>query len=150
MKITIVEDDYPHRAWLEEIFTNRFSDPVAAEINVIRTEHEFRENLKHFLKEPPNLFLIDVMLRWTDPAPNIPEPPPEVEKESFYRAGIRCVRLLLDHEETSTIPVILYTILEESDLELDLEELPPHIHQLQKTKEEEEIIGKARQVLGIN
>lgn len=120
MRILIVEDDYLQAEELAQKITEHFCK-VDAEF--VRTEHEFRERLNDLRRNPPDLFLLDVMLRWTDPIPKMVTPPPEVEVGGPFRAGLRCERLLRESPETRETPVVLYTVLEDEDLGSELEHL---------------------------
>ena len=71
----------------------------------------------------PDVVVMDVMLRWTDPSPNLVEPPDDIKEAGFYRAGLRCAKLLREHVETKHTPVILYTVLERSDVHNNLDDL---------------------------
>ena len=54
-----------------------------------------------------------------------------LRNDGYYRAGIRCVNLLLERGLSST-PIILYTILERIDLAEELESLPANVRYLTK------------------
>ena len=95
----------------------------SAHVEWLKTESSFRDSLEQLIANPPDLTIMDIMLRWADPAPEMPEAPEEVKKEGFYRAGIRCQDLLSSHRETADLPVLLYTLLESSDLGPELDDL---------------------------
>jgi CheY-like chemotaxis protein len=133
MYILVVEDDYLQSNLICEKLRNTFH----ANVKRLSTEMEFRQNLDELARNRPDVIIMDVMLRWTDPSPEVKIPPREVRKEGFYRAGIRCTKLLAEREETKGIPVILYTILERTDLENQLLELSPKMHVIHLRKESE-------------
>ena len=119
MRIVLLEDD-PHQSkWIQEQIQRAYSD---AEFTVIATEVEFVRSLHSgvFREAPPVAFVLDIMVRWTDPSPKIEEPPADVQFEGFYRAGIRCLRRLRKNHELSKVPVVLFTILDSTDLDHDL------------------------------
>jgi hypothetical protein len=91
---------------------------------------------------------MDVMLPWTDPSPTIEPPPREVVEEGFYRAGIRCARLLATNKTTKHIPVILYTVLERADLEDQIRELSSlaNVVHLRKDSDDDRIIDLIREL----
>jgi CheY-like chemotaxis protein len=62
------------------------------QVDQIATELEFRRELDHI--KPYSLAVVDMMLRWTDPSPDMELPPPEIIQEGFYTAGLRCCRQL--------------------------------------------------------
>ncbi len=116
MYILIVEDDHLQAELLIETFRDE-SDLASALINRISTEREFRERFEEIAHNPPDVIIMDVMLRWADPTPDTIEPPPEIKMDGFHRAGLRNEKQLAGDPRTRDIPVVLYTILEAADLE---------------------------------
>jgi CheY-like chemotaxis protein len=120
MRILIVEDDYIQANALRDALKREIPE---LKVDRIATESQFRAALPGLARDKPDVILMDVMLRWSDPAPQRPEPPEDVLQEGSRRSGLRCQRRLADNPETRDIPVILYTVLESSDLQLELEDL---------------------------
>lgn len=116
LKIIHVEDDHLLADQVEQEIAREIP---TAKIDRIRTEFEFRERMHELIAEPPGVVILDIMLRWTDSAPSMPTRPPDVEKSGRFRAGIRCLELL--RKQNSNVPVILFTVLEKTDLKLELE-----------------------------
>jgi CheY-like chemotaxis protein len=128
--ILIVEDDRVQFQLLRQVMQE--SKSIAAlEIKRISTEKEFYDRFDEIASDKPAVILLDIMLRWADPAPNLELPPTEVDREGFYRAGFRCERRLAADKRTQNIPVIFYSVLEYEDL---IEELPqrPQVKYLNK------------------
>ena len=123
MKILIVEDDYLQADWLKETLGDYFPGSTVQQIS---TESEFRSQIEHLRKSPPDLVLLDVMLRWADPSPKTAVPT-EDAKNGFFRAGLRCEGLLRQFKETRRTPVILYTVLQGSDLGEELHKFSPAV-----------------------
>jgi len=144
--IVIVEDDHLQEAPLQDYLTGTITD---AQIETISTELEFRTRLHVLRKHIPDLVVMDVMLRWTFPAPDAVAPPEDVASSGYYRAGLRCARLLADDPQLCGVPVILYTILERSDLERDGEALPKNSTYLGKNTELDVLSRKARDLLKV-
>lgn len=142
MYILVVEDDYLQANLICEKLTSEFH----ADVKRISTELEFRLSLNEFEENPPDVIVMDVMLRWTDPSPEIKIPPREVRKEGFYRAGIRCTKILAERDATKHIPVILYTILEHTDLEKQLTDLSTvmDVIHLRKESEDDRLVDSIR------
>ena len=139
MKILVVEDD-----WLEaDLIRDRLRQafPKSA-LDFVRTEHEFRSRLDSIRKDPPDIFIVDMMLRWADPSENMPEPPHDLLRDGYYRAGLRCQQLLAQYEETKNRTVILYTVLERQDLELEGQ--PHNVIHLRKESDPESLIRLIR------
>jgi CheY-like chemotaxis protein len=137
MRILIVEDDYLQADWFAQKIGERFG---SVSLDFVRTELEFRERLEDFLTQPPDLVLLDVMLRWTDPSPTMVPAPPEVEAGGFFRAGLRCERLLRQSQRTQNVPVILYTVLEDGDLEAELEHVGKRTRYIPKDSDAQPLI----------
>lgn len=117
----VVEDDHLQEGPLQDHLAAAFPD---AAVETLCSEREFRERLPALRSRPPDVVVMDVMLRWTLPASDAPPPPPDVAADGYYRAGLRCARILLADARLARVPVILYTILERGDLERDGRTLP--------------------------
>jgi hypothetical protein len=71
---------------------------------------------------------MDVMLRWHDPDPNARQH----IYEGPHRAGLRCIALLQEYPATATIPVVLHTVLERTDLSEELSTVPDNVFYVEK------------------
>lgn len=129
MRIMLVEDDYLQSDWMCTTLKHVIPD---AQLECVSTESEFRLRFDEIADREPDVVVLDVMLRWSDPGPEFVQPPDDVEKEGFYRAGLRCQRMLAADQRTARIPVILYTVLEHADLKKELSALPEHVQYLSK------------------
>jgi CheY-like chemotaxis protein len=143
-RFVIVEDDHLQKGPLEDRLKLTFA---GAEVTTLSSEYQFREHLTTMRESPPDLVLLDVMLRWTLPAPNAPAPPPEVAEGGYYRAGLRCANLLQADEQLRKVPVVLYTILERSDLERDNKALPANSSYVGKSGDVEVLLRKVRDLI---
>ncbi|MBI4257158.1 hypothetical protein HY626_03845 [Candidatus Uhrbacteria bacterium] len=128
MKILVVEDDHLQRDWIRQ----QLQQELNAQIDVIKTELDFRSRLEEITKNPPDVIIMDIMLRWTDPNPAMEPQPEDVKMEGFFRAGLRCEKLLASDERTKNIPVILYTVLANSDLGDKIKKLGQNIFYVPK------------------
>lgn len=128
--ILVVEDD-SHIAFL---IKESLQDALyAARIRLVRTEFEFCRLLPAIRAMPPDIVILDMMIRWTDPSPNMETPPEDVMKDGHFRAGLRCFRRLQQAAETEKTPVIFYSVLERPDVQAELRALPPHVLYLSKS-----------------
>lgn len=131
MKFVVLEDNRFQADAVADAIIHEFG-VCQADIDVIRTEHEFRSRIDQIIADKPTVFILDMLVRWTDPAPEMPDRPQEVKEEGFYLAGLRCAKLL--REKSSDTPVILHTVIERAELSLVMgAEAPAHIVQKDPT-----------------
>lgn len=144
MRILIVEDDHFQAQWIRTHLEKQMPDAV---VQLIKTESAFRSQFEAITQAPPSVIVMDVMLRWADPQP--PEkmdlPPESIKANGFYRAGLRCAELLQTREETKDVPVILYTVLEQGDLNNDMKGLPQTVSYVEKGKDLTPLIDLIRE-----
>jgi CheY-like chemotaxis protein len=145
MRVLIVEDDYLQADWLEQILREQFP---GVEIESIRSEQKFYDWLERMKSSAPDLIILDVMLRWTDPGSGIPAPE-EVSKGGYYRAGLRCEKLLRRAEYTKSTPVILYTVLEALDLGEEIEKISTQSIYLGKSSDTVPLVETARRLMRV-
>src|SRR5262249_17444212 len=141
-----VEDDHNQVKWIKDGLQQSFP---GVKIQVISTEFGFRQSLPEILNDPPDIIVLDVMLRWADPEPDLEPPPDQVKKEGFYRAGLRCAKLLREQPATEKLPVILYSVLEHSDIARDLEE-NPLVHHLRKDSDYDPLVRAIQEATRIS
>lgn len=128
MRILLVEDDYLQADAIRAVLTRS----LGAEVDRVATEAGFYEQFDEIARAQPDVIILDLMLRWTDPSPEMKRAPRQVLEEGPWRAGLRCERFLAEREETREIPILLFTVLEREDLETDLESLRRGVFFLQK------------------
>ena len=128
----VVEDDHLQESPLADHLTGMFRD---AFVETVTTEEQFRAHLPVMSAAIPDLVVMDVMLRWASPRPGMSPPPEDVVAGGYYRAGLRCARLMLGDARLQQVPVVLYTILERNDLERNGNTLPPNATYVGKNSE---------------
>jgi len=143
MTIFLVEDDYLQADWICQKLREGIPD---ADVRLIPTEADFRSHLDQIASQQPDVVVMDVMLRWADPRPELEFPPRDVQEEGFYRAGLRCQRMLAEDSRTSQVPVILYTVLERTDLFRELPNLPQYVQYLAKQSDVSSLIEKIKEL----
>ncbi len=135
MDVLIVENDHLQHEWMIEALRRRFP---RSGITLIKTELEFCNRLEELAANPPDVIIMDVMLQWTTPSEHMKKPPREVIEGSHHMAGLRCEERLRKLEGTKNVPVILYTVLEQADLEHRFGGvIPEHIKHLRKESDPE-------------
>jgi CheY-like chemotaxis protein len=150
IQILLVDDDHIHLEKIAQTLHSAFrGGNVELSMSEIQTESHFRARLDSFRDQPPDVVVMDIMLRWADPAEEIPDPPEEVTRDGFYNAGVRCLRLLGEASQTRQVPVVLYTVLEENDVVI-----PPEVPRgqavfVKKQPDTADLVKKLESVLGL-
>ena len=108
MKLLIVEDDSIQAEYIE---TELKQLMPYIKTKRISTESKFYDFLEEIDKNKPDIILMDIMLRWTDPTRNMPEMPENVKDEGFHLAGSRCEKKLRETKGGENIPVIIYSVI---------------------------------------
>ena len=107
MRILLVEDDHLQRAAARQALQTSLD----AEIQIMKTEFEFFDSFEATAANPPSVVILDRMLRWVDPKPNIPAPPDGAREN----AGLRCAQKLRNDPRTRSVRIIFYSVLERDD-----------------------------------
>lgn len=121
MRIVLAEDEYLQEQAIIDTIQQHFPK---ADIQAVQSEHGFRVRLGEFESEPPDVFVVDVMLTWDYAEPDAPAAPSEVLGNSA-RAGIRCVEILRNSDRLKSVPIIIFTVLDSCDVEADIRRLSP-------------------------
>jgi len=108
-RLLIVEDDKIQADQL-----GRQIEILGWAVDHISTEVEFRKRVRQPEITSYSLAVVDMMLRWTDPAPEMEPPTPEIILEGFYTAGLRCCRELF----ARGVRCIIYTALDPAKIRL--------------------------------
>lgn len=145
--IVVVEDDHLQDGPLQDLLREQFP---TARVEAVFTERDFRGRLAGYRDDPPDVVIMDVMMRWADPRPGDPPPPPEVLAGGYRRAGIRCVEQMAGEPALRTVPVIYYTILERTDLERDADVLTRNVVLVRKSNDRYPLTRKVRELLRAN
>lgn len=139
-RIFLLEDDYLQSDWQIKVLRREFPNRL---VELHETESEFVAALPGLVEYPPAVFILDVMLRWDNPGQNIPKPD-DVRQEGFYRAGLRCMKLIRETPELAHIPIVLYTMLEEMDLR---GMVPKDVHHISKSSDTSKLLETLRTLL---
>lgn len=125
MKIVLVEDDHNQRSEIKKALESRYPDSV---VETYPTESAFLSAVPGMATNPPDIAIVDMMVKWTNPGPDMTLPPPTAD---FLDAGFRCVDEL--HRAYPDIPVVLYTVLDRSDLDPSkVDRLPKRVRYVSK------------------
>lgn len=106
LRILLLEDDYMQRDDIREALTKA----LGAQVDTITTESEFQHDFDAIAGNPPDVAVLDVMVRWESPSRNMFAPSDEVTKNPD-QGGLRCARQLLDAASTKAVKIILYSVL---------------------------------------
>jgi hypothetical protein len=127
MKIVVLEDD---GLQFESLQHNLAMEFPGVEVELLKTAKDFRDRIPAFCSDPPGLFLIDLMVPWTQ-LPDEELVPKDFETK-VPRLGLVCQQWLTEAEATKNIPVILYTELDLAIIEDTLEGVTGDVQSLRK------------------
>lgn len=136
MKILIVEDDNLQSPWLIRTLKEAF---IGCEVALCETEFGFQSRFQAMVANPPDLVTMDIMLRWDDHGFDTPDGP--------YRAGFRCIEMMRREPKLREVPVVIYTILESSDIALDLNSMSERDRFVRKTADPTVLLNTVRELL---
>lgn len=122
LRVVIVEDSASSA--LEEELRSAFA---GIQVEIFTCESDFHDALRAIVANPPDLFIIDMLLRWTTPRPQMPPRPPHATR---YRAGVRCVQALLA-SPAKEVPVIIHSVLERAEI-AEMTTFPTSVSYVQK------------------
>lgn len=145
MKIILIEDDFLQAEMMADLLRQELESTV----EIIRTEFDFCGQLEEIGQNPPNVFVIDVMLRWTDPGPVMTMQPRDVLDGGRERAGFRCQERLAAIDATREVPVILYSFFDDSQFDHKVRSLPPSAVYLQKESDPTPLLDTICRMTGI-
>lgn len=113
MYILIVEDDKLQFELIEKSLINAETN-YRNRIERIKTESEFRDRFEAIAADPPDVIILDMMIKWANRSKwvNIPK---EIADAGFYLAGARCEQMLAADARTEGIPVIIHTVLDNKE-----------------------------------
>ena len=143
MRVILVEDN-----WREaEAVEKDLAAALRCNTSTIRTELEFVDRLEEIEKNPPDLFVLDVSLRWTTPGPDFRPEPDEVRAGGRGRAGFRCAQRLQQRLATRGLPIVLYSHFSRFQFEDELKDLPRSVIYVKKTSDPEALVQAIRGLL---
>ena len=124
-RILLIEDDHLQaqgiQSGLRNLLQRQYPDLV---FETFSTESDFYARFEETAEQAFDLVIIDVMLRWANPSPQMTEQPPNVVEGGFFRAGVRCKQKLQSDPRTSSVPTIIYTVLDEGRLPPGMDIVP--------------------------
>lgn len=115
MKALLIEDDY---YFAEEIVTDLETavPELRGQVEIIRTEKDLRDRLMSSRPPRYQFIVLDIMLTWGDASPK----PEEVVVGGYFKAGLRCLKLLRGHSELAKTPVIIHSAREPEGISKEL------------------------------
>ena len=112
LRILLVEDDFLQRDSIRKALEQNFA---GAAVDTKPSESEFLRDFEAIASNPPDIAVIDVMLRWANPSRDAPMPPAEPWEPQ--RAGLRCAQRVHDDGRTSGAKIILYTVFDRVNMD---------------------------------
>ncbi len=135
MRLLIVEDEDTEAQYLRTELSKAFP---GLEVLTISTESSFRLELPKIAAAPPDVIILDMLLRWSDSSD-------ETAEHDFLRAGLRCQELLASDPRTRSTPIVFYSVVPRADI-AGLQ-LPSNVFYCQKTAEPFDVIRNVRSLL---
>ena len=138
-RFLVVEDDYLQGDATHEALRNGFP---GTRVNVITTEHEFREKLDRLAAKPPR--------------ENQAQAPARVLEEGDRRAGLRCCELVSQRAELESMPVLFFSHILDDELEEEIRKVFPFAHCLRRSeastnvKAYRPLIERIQAILGVS
>lgn len=134
MKLLVIEDDETQAADLvKALDTIREFRPVEAVR--IELERDFEERFEEIASQHFDLAIVDIMLEYQDPSPNMKQAP-----GLYDDAGFRCRKRLNEDPRTAHIPVIMLSVLGRPMSESGIESLV-------KTQTFDDVIAKVKRIV---
>ena len=133
MRVLLIEDNEHHSLCVKDTLESTFKDTIVA---VFKTESEVMESLEQIAREQPHIIILDIILPWCSPSPDMPDLPEDYD-DGPYRAGIRCLKAFLKHDSLKDVPIIVHSVIGSEELSGLPKELPPTVLFLPKPLEPE-------------
>ena len=125
----IVEDDVSQLRSIAEGITAAFP---GAYVILFDCEGAFHQHFDAIVASPPDVFIIDMIVRWSD----LPVSSPLAKAPSglsSYRAGRRIYEMISGHPHLAHLPVIIYSTLEPERYEDEFTLKPDNLMLVAKT-----------------
>ena len=107
--ILLIEDDPQESSGMKTAIERHFT---GFEVQIVETEHEFRQTLAGLGEDCPwSLVISEAMITWAFADPDQPEPPPEVKLGTFKQGGTRCWSEFRRKFPRGDIPWVYFTVL---------------------------------------
>ena len=147
LRVVLVENDH----LTQEDAIEDLQKYLNSQVTTYSAESDFRNSLDSFRNSPPDIFIFGLWVRWTHPAPVMPEAPIEVlegEYNHHYGAGMRMARLIAEDPRTANTPVVIWDCLDEEELKAPFKnQIPFNVHFLTRLSAQENFIKGLRAIL---
>jgi len=108
LKILLVEDDHIQCGYVVKTFATNLN----AEVTTKACESEFQRDFESIASNPPDVAILDIMLRWASPSRTGNTAPSDLTP---YHAGLRCARALESDPRTRNVKIVLYSVFPKED-----------------------------------
>ncbi len=117
LNVVLIDGDPVQR---KQIIAYLYEGRRPVEVTEIDTEHGFREALPRLIQYPPDLFIIEMIMRWSKcDFGLVPSSFPEdVRRGGRFRAGARIVELLAQ-SPIGNVPVVVHSVINAEDVYFD-------------------------------
>ena len=148
MKIWLIEDDPLQAEHIGRELRRGLRGRSEVEVRRIATEQQFGSRFEEIAASQPDVIVIDVLLRWTDPDPDMrPDPDEQMEEGRVFSAGFRCLDRLAADPRTCDVPLLIYTILDRGDVEERLARAPANTSYVRKESNPTNLIREVQRAV---
>jgi CheY-like chemotaxis protein len=131
MRILLIEDDPAQAEMAAEYLARAF---LGTSVHSVYSESQFLQQFSEIERNPPDLFILDIMIRWSIPGQVPFYESPADQGQDYFRAGLRCMQRLNGSARTSLVPLIIHSVLDRADYAHELQAgLPSHYSVLRKS-----------------
>ena len=110
LRFVLLEDDWQQAELIKNWLGDQFE---RSEIEIIETAKQFHARVDGFKDNSPDVFIIDMMVRFTDPDDE--NEASQGESVDFFRAGARCYEELRSRGLNGR--AIIYSVIDNDDLQ---------------------------------
>lgn len=138
-RIAFLEDDDNHYRVLCRSLRRQIPELECVQYS---SEREFMSALVEMRRDPPDLFVVDMMVVADRPQRN--STTSVIAQSDFFQAGARCINVVQNDVVLATVPVVVYSILSRPELVDDLSKLTRPVHLINKTEPFREVATTIR------
>jgi len=143
INILLIEDDALQASYIRTALVSGGDFAITT----YSTEAVFRREFVSISRTPPDLFIMDLMIPWTD-VEMLEEMPPQIAAEGSYTAGLRCLRMIREDSITANLPVLFYSVSEHWEVIPAQDPLTQHVSK--DLGDLRPLVSRVKEMLGLS